>query len=116
MATETHWFDSDGTKRRVRAAGKKLHFRNPSHAALRAFVYRRDSFTCVKCGWQPSEMPLVPELYTGEFTLTGPEIDGKRRELQLDHKIPRIDGGSNHPDNLQTLCFGCNASKQHRAN
>lgn len=53
----------------------------------------------------------MPEDYSGRYTLDGPDVGGKRRELQLDHVIPHIRGGSNHPNNLQTLCFGCNAGK-----
>lgn len=108
MREEAHWFDEHGNRWKVASPRFRLCFRYPSNRALRAFVYRRDNFACVECGWQPS---LIPAYYDGKATLLGPDIDGKRQELQLDHKHPLHHGGTHHPDNLQTLCFQCNASK-----
>jgi 5-methylcytosine-specific restriction endonuclease McrA len=34
----------------------------------------------------------------------------------IDHVTPRIEGGGNHPDNLQTLCHPCNGIKGNRDN
>lgn len=109
--SEAHWTDEAGRRWRVPAAGKRMQFANAGPAALRAFVLRRDGFRCVRCGWTP---PAIPEGYTGRLTLIGPDVNGKRRELQLDHVIALSFGGSNHPNNLQTLCFGCNAGKRDR--
>lgn len=106
------WKDEAGVIRRCPPAGKSLIFSYPSHAALRAFVFRRDGFQCRRCGFRPA---VIPPEYDGRYTIIGPNtIDGKRQELQLDHRRPRCLGGSNHPRNLQVLCFTCNASKQHR--
>ena len=33
------------------------------------------------------------------------------RVMDVDHIVPRSRGGSDHPDNLQLLCSGCNRSK-----
>ncbi|MBC6437785.1 MAG: HNH endonuclease [Rhodobacteraceae bacterium] len=33
------------------------------------------------------------------------------RIMEVDHKIPRAKGGTDHPDNLQLLCSHCNRSK-----
>ena len=33
------------------------------------------------------------------------------RVMEVDHKTPRSHGGTDHPDNLQLLCSGCNRSK-----
>ena len=33
------------------------------------------------------------------------------RVMDVDHKLPRSRGGTDHPDNLQLLCSGCNRSK-----
>jgi hypothetical protein len=33
-------------------------------------------------------------------------------ELEVDHRIPRAQGGSDALDNLQALCFDCNRGKQ----
>ncbi|MCY4055554.1 MAG: HNH endonuclease [Cyanobacteria bacterium MAG CAR4_bin_6] len=33
------------------------------------------------------------------------------RVMDVDHVLPRSKGGTDHPDNLQLLCSGCNRSK-----
>ena len=33
------------------------------------------------------------------------------RVMDVDHMLPRVKGGTDHPDNLQLLCSGCNRSK-----
>jgi len=33
------------------------------------------------------------------------------RVMDVDHRLSRADGGTDHPDNLQLLCSGCNRSK-----
>ncbi len=33
------------------------------------------------------------------------------RVMEVDHILPRVKGGTDHPDNLQLLCSGCNRSK-----
>ena len=33
------------------------------------------------------------------------------RVMDVDHKLPKSRGGTDHPDNLQLLCSGCNRSK-----
>ncbi len=33
------------------------------------------------------------------------------RVMEVDHILPRAKGGTDHPDNLQLLCSGCNRSK-----
>lgn len=103
-----YWTGADGKRWRIAPAGRRLTFRYPGHAALRAHVFMRDGFRCVRCDWMPS---AIPAGYEGRYTLLGADVGGKRRELQLDHIVPLHIGGTNHPDNLQTLCFGCNASK-----
>lgn len=52
---------------------------------LRASIYGRDGYACRNCGALDS--------------------------LSIDHIIPWSHGGSNNPDNLQTLCLSCNSSK-----
>jgi hypothetical protein len=54
---------------------------------VRKEVYLRDGFRCVKCGWQPAEVP-EKEVYTGVHTLR--ESD---RMLTLDHVVPKSKGG-----------------------
>lgn len=105
------WTSADGRQYAIPSPVTRLKFRYPSHAALRAHVFTRDRFTCQRCGWKPQS---VPEDYNGRYTIIGPDIEGKRRELQLDHVTPFIRGGTHHPSNLRTLCFGCNAAKRDR--
>lgn len=105
---DTHWIDASGKRWRVASSRHRICFRYPANRALRAFVYARDGFCCVGCGWEP---PAVPAGYDGQFTLIGPDENGKRQELQLDHVLALYNGGTHHPDNLQTLCFQCNTSK-----
>lgn len=59
---------------------------------LRYLVLRRDNHRCVKCGAEPSESV----------------------RLEVDHIIPHSLGGSDNPNNLQTLCNRCNVGKGNR--
>ena len=52
---------------------------------VRDAVLKRDNYRCVKCG--------------------------STRNLEIDHKVSLADGGTNHIDNLQTLCRDCNRRK-----
>jgi 5-methylcytosine-specific restriction endonuclease McrA len=54
----------------------------------RIFILNRDKRTCQMCGRK------APEVI-----------------LEIDHIIPVSKGGSNHPTNLQVLCFDCNRGK-----
>ncbi len=54
-------------------------------SALRERILQRDGYCCVLCG-------------SGE-------------DLQVDHMIPRIRGGTNDDYNLRTLCRSCNLRK-----
>lgn len=60
-------------------------YRRKIPAEVREEVFRRDGHTCQRCG-------------TGE-------------ELTLDHILPWSLNGSDHADNLQTLCRPCNSRK-----
>ena len=53
--------------------------------AVREAVFKRDNYRCVKCG--------------------------STRNLEIDHKVSLANGGTNHIDNLQTLCQDCNRRK-----
>ena len=55
---------------------------------IRYEVLRRDQYTCRFCG---ASAPLVL--------------------LEIDHVVPRSEGGSDAPENLQVLCEDCNAGK-----
>lgn len=59
----------------------------------RLAIYLRDHFTCLYCG---------KDLHAVEDP----------REIQLDHLVSKVDGGSNHESNLVTACMKCNCSRQ----
>lgn len=61
-----------------------------SGLALRFAILKRDGYRCQICGVSAAE--------------------GAR--LEVDHKIARVRGGSDHPTNLWTLCFECNRGKR----
>ena len=54
---------------------------------VRKIIYRRDYYTCQKCGI-------------------------KRIPLDVHHKIPFLDGGSNELDNLISLCRSCHMKEE----
>lgn len=104
------WVDHSGVTRKVPAPGKLRFPKIPLHAALRAFVYIRDGFACQWCGATPD---VIPSDYDGRHTL---ELQKESKTgfstcLVIDHVLSRRNGGTNHPNNLQTLCEGCNAAK-----
>jgi hypothetical protein len=62
----------------------------PDWDARRRAVYRRDGYTCTRCGRE-----------------SGPHADDKGGRLHAHHRTPRAAGGSNRLDNLATLCEPC---------
>ena len=58
---------------------------------LRFDIFRRDNFTCRYCGAQPPDVVL-----------------------EVDHVVPRVDGGSDDPLNLATSCGDCNRGKSRK--
>ena len=63
---------------------------------VRYLVLKRDGERCVKCGASTKTDPTVM--------------------LEVDNVVPASKGGSDHPDNLQTLCSLCNQGKKDRDN
>lgn len=51
-------------------------------------ILRRDGYRCVYCG-----------------------VGAKDRRLEVDHIVPRSNGGSNQDTNLITACWQCNNGK-----
>ncbi len=100
------WTDHLGVVRSV-PQSRKLRWIIPAHAALRAFVFVRDRFTCRRCGVAPLDVPLEYDGRSGFLVDAG-------NFLVVDHVLSREMGGSNHPDNLQTLCRDCNSTKLNR--
>lgn len=58
---------------------------------LRTEIIQRDNYTCVNCKFKA-------ESY-------------ETSRLHVDHIIARVNGGTNDPSNLQTLCSTCNLIK-----
>jgi len=58
---------------------------------LRFWVMRRDKYSCRICGRSKHVNPKLT--------------------LEVDHILPVAKGGTNDPENLQTLCFDCNRGK-----
>jgi hypothetical protein len=56
--------------------------------SVRFDVFKRDGFTCAYCGRKPPEVTL-----------------------EVDHIIPRAEGGDDAVDNLTTACMDCNRGK-----
>lgn len=59
-----------------------------AYYALRWQILERDNFTCQYCG---QHAPNV--------------------QLEVDHLIPREEGGDDNPKNLRTSCYACNRGK-----
>lgn len=59
----------------------------PINPVLRAEVFKRDGYRCLRCGCS------------------------SREELRADHVVPESRGGSATLENLQTLCMTCNSWK-----
>lgn len=70
------------------ASATKSQGRKTLSVRKRFFVFKRDHYRCCICGRSGIE-------------------------LEVDHKVPVAQGGSDALDNLQTLCFDCNRGKRH---
>jgi len=111
------WTDKTGTQRPV-PSPRRLKFKYPAHAALRVFCYARDGYRCVGCG---AKARSIPPSYDGHEALQSDRLSTSKaarkygwrayETLVLDHIVSLRNGGTNHPNNLQTLCDFCNASK-----
>lgn len=69
--------------------GRSAPTRKQISSNLRWKIWERDNFTCQICG--------------------------VRRNLTIDHIVPVNAGGTDDPDNLQTLCASCNSKKGTRS-
>jgi len=78
---------AENAKRRARLINAGGKFTAKEWLAIKA----KYGFKCLKCGKSENEVKLTP-----------------------DHVVPLALGGSNTIDNIQPLCWGCNAGKQAR--
>lgn len=101
MTPRGTWTDHNGAEWPLPSPTQRLQFRTRSNAAMRAFIHHRDNYTCRRCGFFAG----VPDGYTGRFALPSD------RPIVVDHILTLSAGGTTHPDNLQTLCDPCSASK-----
>ncbi|TYC93036.1 HNH endonuclease [Novosphingobium sp. BW1] len=82
--------------------GKSRHERGYGSAwdKQRLAILERDQYLCQAC------------LSQGRITSKGSiGEDGKPVHLHVDHKTPKAKGGTDAPDNLQTLCGPCHEAK-----
>lgn len=110
------WTDHLGRVWPLVRSVRRLKFKYPMHAALRAFVFNRDGYCCVRCG---ASAETIPADFDGHETLrTNTKTGvGTVDVLVVDHVLTLAAGGKSHPGNLQTLCETCNKrkSKEDRA-
>jgi 5-methylcytosine-specific restriction endonuclease McrA len=66
--------------------------RRPISTALREQLFNRDHYQCRNCEASP--------------------LTDKKIKLEVDHIVPVSRGGTNAPQNLQTLCRNCNQLKK----
>ena len=98
-----------------------------SWQALREEAFKRDNFTCVKCGDNRKEVEVTikyrritnweyimqkPEKIPGKFKYENAERKETRNNFIGDHIISIALGGEEFDlDNVQTLCIKCNKLK-----
>jgi 5-methylcytosine-specific restriction endonuclease McrA len=108
------WTDQLGIVRRVPSRHQKRlrPSKIPLHRALRSFIFWRDFYKCVRCATPAIDLTL-DQVYRGERPLTAVSSrrPGDLVSLVMDHRVSQRNGGTNHPDNLQTLCDDCNGLK-----
>lgn len=83
---EYQWFEKPKVKRNKNP-------RKPISGRVRQNVFMRDNYTCQICG---------ANRYRDKV------------KIEIDHILPVSKGGTNDPNNLQTLCQRCNREKHNR--
>lgn len=105
------WLDFKGRVWPVVQTSRRLKFKYPAHAALRAHIYHRDGYKCCSCDAKAVD---VPQDYDGrEALFTDTKVSsGYPDVLVLDHILTLKAGGRSVIENLQALCETCNRKKQ----
>jgi 5-methylcytosine-specific restriction endonuclease McrA len=67
-------------------------------------ILRRDLFSCQHCG-----------KFAARENKHGIRLPCDGEDLEVHHKIPVASGGSDEPNNLETLCHACHLAAHGRA-
>ena len=83
-------------------------------ASDRYKCFKIHGITCYQCGIEGRFFAMERHPENGpqyHFNLYGYNLNGNEVILTKDHMIPISEGGKDHIDNYQTLCFKCNVKK-----
>jgi len=78
--------------------------------SLRLFTFKEKGVECVSCGRKGTHFRVQEngrEIHLGLWS-------DDNIQMTKDHIIPRVAGGSDHIDNMQTMCSKCNNKKGHK--
>ena len=83
-------------------------------AAKRLRIFTRDGFRCRHCGHYVGEAETLAQIEQARRDGGIRKGTDSREILTVDHVWPVSAGGTDHEDNLQTLCLDCNQEKADR--
>ena len=83
-------------------------------AAKRLRIFTRDGFRCRHCGHYVGEAETLAQIEQARRDGGIRKGADPREILTVDHVWPVSAGGTDHEDNLQTLCLDCNQEKADR--
>lgn len=91
-----------------------LHFKGASEEAIQALTESFREFNKNIPKRSSISLKLRFEVFKSDdykCRICGASVNDKGVKLEVDHKIPVADGGSDDKSNLWTLCFKCNRGK-----
>lgn len=104
------WIDFLGRIWPIIQTVRRLKFKYPAHAALRAHVFHMADYKCARCHAIAIDIPTD---YDGSHALsTNTTVCGRADVLVVDHVLTLKAGGRNVIENFQALCETCNRKKQ----
>lgn len=99
------WRDSTGSEWRISMSHRRLRFKYPAHAAVRAYVFQRDGFRCKCCGAATND---DTSNYRGRHAVWVRSPLVGWLILELAEKNPRLAPPAlHHPDNKFARCEHC---------